>query len=214
MCAQSGEMLNRRMIMVTFTTVWAVAAAVTPARGTPVTWSFKGEITSVTDFDNVLGGAVSIGTSFFGSLTFESNTPDSNPDPAFSSFENALIDFSGMIGAISFGGPIIGVDSIYIANGVPSVSADTLSVFSTADLAGQTLSAILNLTDLDGTALSSDALPVVPPDLSQFDSVTLRFMRQLQDLDLKGDITLLTPDPGTLCLLGIGAASLLRRRRR
>lgn len=202
------------MIMAIFATGWVVAATAAPARGTPVTWSFKGEITSVTDFANVLGGAVSVGTTFFGSLTFESSTPDSNPDPSFSSFQSALIDFSGSVGGIPFGGPILGVDSINIANGLPTVSSDTFNLFSSVDIAGQTLNVILNLTDSNGLAISTDALPVDPPDLSQFDSVTLRFMQQLLDLDLKGDITLLTPDPGTLCLLGIGAAAFLRKRRR
>lgn len=205
--------MNRQLIAASLIVGWVITTSAEPARGEVVTWDFAGNITSVLDSSGLLGGAVSVGTPFSGSLTFDSSTPDSDPDPDLATYQGTLVQLSGLIGSVPFGGPIIGQDRITIANGLPSVGSDAFNVFSGTDLGGQPMSFILNMNDPTGNAFSSTDLPVGPPDLALFDSVTIRFFTQQQGIDVKGEITVLTPDPGTLWLLGAGAAVAFRRRR-
>ena len=81
-------------------------------------------------------------------------------------------------------------------------------------LDGQGLNFLLTLTDSTGTAFSNDSLLEVPPDLGLFDSATIRLLRQTNDMAINGRLTFLVPEPGTLFLLGAGAAAVLLRRRR
>ena len=46
-----------------------------------VTWEFAGEVTSVEDDLNLLGGQVSVGSPFSGIYTFDPDTPDIDPHP-------------------------------------------------------------------------------------------------------------------------------------
>lgn len=188
----------------------AVAA---PARAGIVTWEFGGEIDQVRDTSGIFGGALTVGSPFSGSFTFDTSTPDTNPDSGVSSFENPLQDLSGQIGGFGFSGPIFGVSSFEITDGAAG-SDDIFSLSSSVFLNGEGLNFLLTLIDSTGTAFSDDTLPTVPPDLSLFDSATIHLLRQTGDLAIDGTISFLVPEPGTLCLLAVGAVAILRRRRR
>lgn len=191
----------------------ATSILAAPAPGGLVTWQFGGEIQQVRDTNNVLGGALSTGSPFSGSLTFDPLTPDTDGDAGVSAFQNPLLDLSGSFGNIAFSGPVSGISSIGITNGPPG-SDDIFSLSSSVFLDDQWLNFLLTLTDSSGTAFSSDSLSAVPPDLGLFDSTTIRLLRQTNDLTIDSELTVLTPDPGTLWLLSVGAAVVLRRRGR
>ena len=72
-------MIRRPLIGALASATVGMLAGLSPARAELVTWGFSGEIDSVLDSENVLEGAVTVGTPFSGRFTFETTTPDDNP---------------------------------------------------------------------------------------------------------------------------------------
>jgi hypothetical protein len=50
----------------------------------PIAMEFTAEVSQVYDFDNVLGGAISVGDTMTGTYTYDSATPDSSSSPGVS----------------------------------------------------------------------------------------------------------------------------------
>jgi hypothetical protein len=84
----------------------------------------------------------------------------------------------------------------------------------------------MDLSDVQQTALASNAIPVVPPDLSQFEgrtwSMTFAYVEDINDPDtlaysaeVAGQIVSLTliPEPSAHLLTGIGLLALAMARR-
>ena len=69
--------MNRGRTLAVLVAGLALGCVVNQVSGGLVTWEFAGEITLVRDPDNFLAGAVTVGSPFSGSYTFESATPDS-----------------------------------------------------------------------------------------------------------------------------------------
>ncbi|MGB2985015.1 MAG: PEP-CTERM sorting domain-containing protein [Phycisphaerae bacterium] len=203
-------MSTKRMIL----GMIVLMALVGTARASPVTFEFAGEITSVLDDEDFLGGAVTVGSPFSGSFTFESTTPDSYPgSPWSAAYPDAITAISGQIGGIPFLGPVHFENIIGVLNDAPASGTDHYEVHGGVGFVSETLMFSLVLFDDTGRGLSNDLLPLSPPDIRLFDFARFAVSDETIPLGLGGDITSLTPDPGTLALLGLGALIVTRRRR-
>lgn len=202
--------------------------AAPPAAATPVTVVMTGTWTVVDDAGIVLGGAVSVGTTFTATLLYDDATPDSDADPQFGTYfvAPAQFDFTlstgGFVFSHSLPSPNDGIavadqgagDSLvaYAQNftGAPGLPAFGLSYANPS------------FDDFSGTALSSDALTAVPWTLASWPSRGMTFYADVADsspltyFDLEGDITGLTvvPEPGSAALLCAGLVVLARGARR
>jgi hypothetical protein len=189
-----------------------------PVSGFPVTWEFAGEVTFVSDRSDFLGGAVTVGDPFSGSFTFESTTPDRDPkDPIFGIYLNALSSVSGEAGGVQFSGPLSGTGDILtvttVINDHPTFH-DTYGIRAFVDLLGAPVMFEWSFRARDGAIFSDDSLPVVPPDLALLDTARLELFSESAPFvgTIGGDITLLVPEPGTLCLLTLAAIMIAKGR--
>ena len=185
------------------------------ASGGFVTWEFGGVITSVDDPLDILGGSIMLGTPFSGSFTFESTTPDSEPNnPSVGSYDDAIVALSGHIGALEFFGAGL-FNTIRVFDEPSGFGSDSYSV-SVTDLGtpffGETSDFFLGFEDSTRSAFASDSLPIAPFDLNAFDNSFFSLQTASEQVRLEGTVTSLVPEPATLGLLGMGTVVLLRRR--
>lgn len=186
------------------------------ALGFPVTWDFAGQITDVIDDDGVLGGAVVVGSEFFGSFTFESSTPDQREDdPTFGRYENALSAISGQVADLAFTGPAGPINRVLVEDGLFHPGRDALEAHANVLLLNNAVSIRVSFVDGTGSLFETDALPLLVPSLNALESArfTLFSEDELFRFALQGDITLLVPEPSSLVLLGGAAMALCTRRR-
>lgn len=182
-----------------------------------VTFSFAGTINSSTN--DPLGCLVS-GNDFTGTLTFDTDTPDTEPDPIQGDYpqsapDTLTLDFSGC--NLSFQNVIIRV-----VNQSPMDGGDSFSYETFPPLIGGIVST-LNLFDGEGTVFPDpmmDSLPTTPPPLSAFsdpdtdsNSFTLSGDDGEQAFEFNGQLTELTPEPGSLALLASVIGLAISRRR-
>jgi hypothetical protein len=186
----------------------------------PLTFTFAGELdpASIDDVTGFFGGA----TSFMGTYTFESTTPDTSGDPVRGIYPG-VSSFS-----VTIGGQTVSVDSLddgSIVVNNDNVAGPFDSYFVGAIGADQNShyveEATLSLVDHTASVFQSDALPLTPPGTASFDERAFFIAINLEpDQDepafaiAEGAITSLTPEPGTMGLLGIAAVSVLTRRKR
>jgi len=142
-----------------------------------ITIKIDAQVTSVYDPNNNLGGAIQVNDSITGKYTYDSGTPDSNPDPNFGVYEYNSSTFGIELEA---GGFVFKTDpsnvdfGIGIADGLTqyynwdlySVSSINNSQLSNGLLVNEIGWALIDTT---GNALSSDALPTTAPVLSDWD---------------------------------------------
>ena len=199
----------------------AFGSSAAPAMADYVIFAFEGEITSVEDDDNLLGGAVTVGSPFSGSYTFDSLTPDSDPHPRRGLYWDAIIEISGDIAGIPFSGPVGERNSIEVQNDFASTTLDGYVVRPDVDLLGLDMDIIIALVDDTGAAFSTDHLPNSPPDLELFNTRHFALFDASESVPLRlyGNVTSLTlvPEPATLLMLGVAALMLstgraMRRR--
>jgi len=195
------------------------------AAAVPVTWRFAGTIETIDNATPETLAALSSlgvapGSGFSGRLVFESEAPDQDPNVDFGRYEYAILLFEVTIGSFeaSFGTDAAynqflineSVDFIYPVGYGPGTS----SVFDDPILS-------LELVGRPGL-LSSDALPVTPPDLADLDpyglghplnSVGTAFFLAGGDAGLIGSLTQLVPEPGAgaLALVAVAAVAWARR---
>ena len=134
----------------------------------PITWEFAGHITGVLDPNDALSGAVRTGDSFSGLYTFESSTPDSQPDdPIFGVYNNAVTGISGHFGALAFFGANDLTSLITVRDRPAGVENDSyiINVLGIPVLGG-TFGFSLGFGDANGDTFQTDLLPAVPPDLA------------------------------------------------
>ena len=91
-----------RCVLIRLTALTAGLLGMAPlGQATPITFSFTGTVTQlVTDPEDPFGGTIGFGTTFTGSYTFESTTPDAAPGTETGSYSMA----GGALG----GGVVIG----------------------------------------------------------------------------------------------------------
>lgn len=188
--------------------------ATAEAHAEPVTFSFGGYIDTLADIE--LDGSVTIGTPFSGSYTFDPvDAADSSPhDPHFG--------FYGFLApshlSITVGNYQFTSNDLLIGAIDNALLGDVYEAFNWSNFYSNGLEWYVMgifLSDNTRTALDSDALPLTPPDLGDFPSYTV-FSASIPGLGevLGGPLTFLTPEPGSLAIVGLGAVFIVARRRR
>lgn len=190
---------------------------------------FTGLVDSVGDEYNLLEGAVQTGNSISGFYIYNSDTPDSEPDNENLGFYEHWTSPFGMtvtIGDLTFQTDSTNVDFAIGLYDNYNSSADFCAVTSLNNLDlddGLSIDGLhWQLDDPNGTALSSDILPLTPPDLSKWQGNALSISGGMYPFPSPGEKTLfginghvtdvwLVPEPATLLLLGLGGF-LLRKR--
>lgn len=183
------------------------------ASAVPITFSFTGSVT-----DDPFG-ASSFGAPISGSFSFNSTAVDSIPGVSTGSYlsNGSPYRFDANVDGIAYS--VVGSTTVNTANNI--VGGDQYGVIGVG--AGLTLE--LFLQDSTGTALSSDALLLLPPPLAGFSFRQFRlFSEDAQFLGSVSSLACITgcsvravPEPDTVFLLAIAAAVAtlkLRRSRR
>jgi hypothetical protein len=197
---------------------------VTEARAAPVQFTLTGRVTDIPVNDTSL--VVSPGDPILGSYTFESTTPDgaaSATEGSYTAPSGAPYGLSVTIG----GNPFSTQDFLNIGIANFGLLGDTYTVLACSPDVGCTdLELEIALRDIDGTAFSSDALPLTPPLLGLFEIRTFHVFALLvgNELQIEGAIDTLNcptcaptpiPEPGTLGLMvaGLVLCGLYHRHR-
>ena len=192
-------------------------------RGELIVIGVKGVICAIDDRGNLLDGGMSVGDPIAGSYAYDSHTPDNNPETTLGAYwqyeptsgitltsagltfetDPLNVEFLVAVGDNSYGDDhylLRSYNNLPFSNGVP--------VFHIS----------WQLDDDSCTALSSDALPLGPPILEDWEyDWGLRIeLGPKGDTMVTADVTSvwLIPEPATVLLLGLGALALLRMRRR
>ncbi|NRF69699.1 PEP-CTERM sorting domain-containing protein [Aquincola sp. S2] len=195
--------------------LWAYAGVSIAA---PVTFSFAGFLIAV---DAPLAGDFAVGHSFSGTITIDSNTPDSSPgNPNFGRYSSPNLALT--VGGHSFADPV-GPGGVF---GVLNGFSDTLNILG--DATGPTVAGLtpagysLFFADTSGTVFADDSFPIWL-DLNDFDSgATFRLsFRDLSTGDIFGITgvinsfaTTSVPEPGSVWLVFAALVPLLAARRR
>ena len=141
-----------------------------------ITIKIDAQVTSVYDPNNNLGGAIQVNDSITGKYTYDSGTPDSDPDPNIGhyGYNSSTFGIELEAGGFVFETDPSNVDfRISIIDNISYTNWDLYSVssFNNSQLSNGLLVneigwALINTT---GNALSSDALPNTAPVLSDWD---------------------------------------------
>jgi hypothetical protein len=202
-----------------------------PAQGSLITFNFQSTFTYV---DPLLAGSFSVGETISSSYTFESTTPDTYP------FDSTLGYYPGAITALSFStsggyssGPAAsGLNYIHVLNDYYSLQDYyQVSGYLTGSPINGYVPYYFYMVFLDypvPNALSSDALPLTPPDVSSFEYYGSPYNYSYfyfyngynyPSAESYNSISLAqasAPEPGSMFLLGSGLSALgiyMRRRR-
>jgi len=204
-----------------------------------VTFAYTGIVTSLIDTNGALDSSIFIGQSFSGSYTFDPTTPDitlSDEQGNYQWLNPSLRGFTAdfFIGNYAFGlspsfpsgavgvkdnapfGPINQLEDLYQANGQLVQTSGPFFPLPGGNPQGIWTIVLQNTTDL--SVITSDALPIVPPDINLFEMNRFSFQNNTAEIDIRGFLTSLNPapvpEPATLSLLGIGllAGAALRKR--
>ena len=157
----------------------------TMASAEQVSYEISATVINFDDFNNKLGGAVSVGQQITGTYTFETSVPDGDPSPEYAYYDQT---FSGSAGFdLLLNGLSLKSDpsqpgymhSIYVGN---SSYSDNFSVGSWGNVPLANGTPVWDITmdfyDPTGTALNSTALSSTPPNNNLFD---------IHDLNISGD---------------------------
>jgi hypothetical protein len=217
----------KKLASVLAVAAWLCAGWVEPCAAAPITFGFAGSVTQTTFApSDPFAGAISIGTAFSGSYTFESTAADDIPFASNGSYTSYGVPYLFTVTIGSFTFSTSDVLNVSVGDG----AADQYSVLACAGgpfCFGS--AAQLFLEDSDGTAFGSDALPSPAPLLSAFEVAlfTFRGFVDGNQVEIVGQLDALCnagcdpvggpiPEPGTLILVGTALtfmASRLRRRR-
>ena len=196
-----------------------------PAEATLMTIAIEAVVDDVQDPDNYLNGRIQIGDVITGTYTYDTDTPDSNPSIYIGMYEHHTspygikltigdfvfqsdpgnIDFLVSVG--NAGGP-------YERDNYLIRSYNNLGLYDDVPIPINHI--MWQLDDESASAVSSDALPVTPPMLDDWESVFgLRISAdRMWGIDATVTSVELIPEPATLLLLSFGGTILARTRLR
>jgi len=194
-----------------------------PAQGVIITIPIEGVVDYVEDLSGALHGAIEVGDAISGTYTYDSSTPDM--DWLWGS-ESEKVGryhyFAAPYGIYLSVGELIFQSDPGRVNFLVSVVNDfqfgddfySIGSSSNSPLSNNTPveSISWSLRDRDGTALSSDGLPTMPPVLAEWDENLLRiYSSRLYGID--GTVTLvqLVPEPSAIMLFGVGGLMVIRK---
>jgi hypothetical protein len=195
----------------------------------PIKIGFAGLVDSVGDDYNLLQGAVHSGDSISGFYIYDSSTSDSEPTNINLGFYQHSTSPYGMtitIAGLTFQTDPANVDFAIAIRDNYNEPWDYYTVTSNSNLPldnGLSIDALWwQLDDHSGTVFSSDALPLTPPDLSQWQGNALQVNGGSYPFPSPGEKTLfgitghvtdvwLVPEPATLLLFSLSALFLRKR---
>ena len=195
-----------------------LALAAGQASGAIITFEFGGVITEVDDAASVLPPDVQVGSLFSGSYTFDSTMPDLYPnDPRIGKYDSGADSLAFQIASL----PLIESGA---GNGYMQVYNDYLSFGDRIDIATvgvQTMDYyiaefVIGLAEYSGTILSDDSLPLTPPNILVFDSLSMFLHAKGPDNEnivVRGNLTYFIPEPTTLILAMFALFLRFPRRR-
>ena len=213
------EWRKRRWLCVTSALLLSMAAV---CQAEIITIGIKARVNWVNDQAGYLKGAVAQNDILTGYYVFYSLTPDSNPSGSVGIYEYDMAPVGMWVGAngLTFGtNPSEVQFSISIANGsddahVIDAGFGAATLLSLPD--GTPVTEMFwQLNDYTGHALSSDALPLTPPVLENWNDLNYLYIKggpRETEFDIGGRVieTWPIPEPSTVLLLACGI--LLTRR--
>ena len=182
--------LNKLFLLVLLVGVLSVIT-IPPASAEKITFGFNGKITNLEDPNGLVSG-IQVGDAYEGSVTFDSLTPDVNPDTAIGSYR--FIELEMRFGAISFVSdpPLLNNDIIFVNNNqLDDKDAFGIQSFTLKQLTGPNLppfiTLLLDLIDNEGTVFSDTALPTTPPPIGEFEEKLIFFILE-NDVIIEGNV--------------------------
>jgi len=187
-----------------FTTAIAILALTFIAahvHGAIITWEFAGEVTVVDDPQGTLGGRVQVGDPLAGTYTFDSTMPDAWPyeDPTYARYYSGASGIAVSIGNLMVNGPAPNCFMTVVNRD----DEDRLTVFGGGFESNEIRIAefAIGFRDLTASVFSSEALPLVPPDLNDFSIHAFSLQGSAPDssctvqFQFGGTISSFTPEP-------------------
>jgi hypothetical protein len=183
----------------------------------PLTFQFTGTVTQInTDPADPFSGAIGFGTPLSGSYTFDDAAADGAADSKTGSYASAGLPFGLSLDIAGFPVGTSDLVNIGIADDFAG-GLDQYTVFSSAANGAFSLSIILQ--DFSGIVFSSDALPLIPPNLAGFLTRDFHLVAEVDGnaVQIDGTIDSLTttvvPEPSALALAAGGLVVLMAVRR-
>ncbi|MDO8302447.1 MAG: hypothetical protein Q7T18_04305 [Sedimentisphaerales bacterium] len=184
------------------------------AQAVPITIAISGYVTSVNDMYSNLDGKINVGDSITGTYTFDTAISELSVYNYYALPAGVSLD----IGTFHFQ---TDPANVWVTLGVinnDSAGEDWYSVYSHNNLplsdGTRVVDIVFGLRDPTGTALSSDAFPLIAPDLSKWGNALTIDIARGGTHTIRGLITsaVLVPEPCSVLLL-ITGLSLIRRQR-
>lgn len=176
----------------------------------PVTWAFQVEAKEIVDFDNLLQGAVGVGDSLNGFLTFDANTKSVPPESGI--YSDALTDIFVQSEAISFAGPSGPLNNITIIDGTIG-AFDNFGLVIAVTSFNLPMVFSISLRDSTGAVFSTNELPTSLPSLEwvDLDESGFALSQSSERFAIYGEVRNIhvVPEPHMVILLGAGMIVLL-----